>query len=125
MSYANQPQVVPRHPYSLLVSAVVMLALLGACSETTTDIPLATLVAQQAEYDGQALSTTGIVRTFDEPRHYWIEDDELNRVAIEPDEAVSDYVGERVRVTGDYRADRETGRVLEAAEVTVLDTRPD
>ena len=95
---------------------------LVACSETTTDIPLATLVAQHAEYDGQTLSTTGIVRTFDEPLHYWIEDDDLNRVAIEPDEAVSGYVGKRVRVTGDYRADRETGRVLEAAEVTVLGT---
>ena len=124
MSYAYHSQTVSRHPASLVLSAMVMLALLG-CSETTADIPLATLVAQQAEYDGQTLSTHGIVRTFDEPRHYWIEDDELNRVAIEPDEAVSDYVGERVRVTGDYRADRKTGRVLEAAEVTVLDVGPE
>lgn len=125
MSYAYQPQTVSRHPASLMLSAVVALALLGACSESTTDIPLATLVAHQAEYDGQTLSTSGIVRTFDEPRHYWIEDDDLNRVAIEPDEAVSGYVGERVRVTGDYRADRKTGRVLEATEVTVLDSGPD
>lgn len=125
MSYANQPQTVPRYPASLVLSAVVALALLGACSEATKDIPLATLVAQQADYDGQTLTTSGIVRTFDEPRHYWIEDDDLNRVAIEPDEAVSNYVGERVRVTGDYRADRKTGRVLEATEVTVLDSGPD
>lgn len=124
MSYAYHSQTVSLHPASLVLSAMVMLALLG-CSETTADIPLATLVAQQAEYDGQTLSTHGIVRTFDEPRHYWIEDDELNRVAIEPDEAISDYVGERVRVTGDYRADRKTGRVLEAAEVTVLDVGPE
>lgn len=124
MSYAYHSQTVSRHPASLVLSAMVMLALLG-CSETTADIPLATLVAQQAEHDGQTLSTHGIVRTFDEPRHYWIEDDDLNRVAIEPDEAVSDYVGERVRVTGDYRADRKTGRVLEAAEVTVLDVGPE
>lgn len=125
MSYANQPQTVPRHPASLVLSVVVMLSLLGACSDTTTEIPLATLVEQQAEYNGQTLSTSGIVRTFEEPRHYWIEDDDLNRVAIEPDEAVSDYLGERVRVTGDYRADRKTGRVLEATEVIVLDSGPD
>lgn len=125
MSYANQPKIVLRHPSSVVLSVVVILSLLGACSDTTTDVPLATLVEQQAEYDGQTLSTTGIVRTFDEPRHYWIEDDDLNRVAIEPDEAVSDYVGERIRVTGDFRADRETGRILEATQVTVLDAGPD
>lgn len=125
MSYANQPKIVLRHPSSVLLSVVVVLSLLGACSDTTTDVPLARLVEQQAEYDGQTLSTTGIVRTFDEPRHYWIEDDDLNRVAIEPDESVSDYVGERIRVTGDYRADRKTGRILEATQVTVLDAEPD
>ncbi|WP_394170325.1 hypothetical protein [Saccharospirillum alexandrii] len=125
MSYANQPKIVLRHPSSVVLSVVVVLSLLGACSDTTTDVPLATLVEQQAEYDGQTLSTTGIVRTFDEPRHYWIEDDDLNRVAIEPDEAVSDYVGERIRVTGDFRADRETGRILEATQVTILDAGPD
>ena len=125
MGYAYQPETVTRHPFSRVLSALVALALLGACSETITDIPLATLVAQQAGYNGQALATTGIVRTFDVPRHYWIEDDDLNRVAIEPDEAVSDYVGERVRVTGHFRADRETGRVLEATEVTVLGTGAD
>ncbi|QEW08357.1 hypothetical protein [Nitrincola iocasae] len=121
MSYPYQPQTFRRHP-SLVLSALVALALLGACNKTTTDIPLATLVEQHAEYNGQTLTTIGIVRTFDVPRHYWIEDDDLNRVAIEPDEAVSDLVGKRVRVTGHYRASRETGRVLEATEVTLLDT---
>lgn len=125
MSYAYQIQTVTRHPFSRVLSALVALALLGACSETISDIPLATLVAQQAGYNGQTLATTGIVRTFDVPRHYWIEDDDLNRVAIEPDEAVSDYVGERVRVIGHFRAGRETGRVLEATEVTVLDAGAD
>lgn len=125
MSYSNQPRTFLRYYSSVVLSVVVMLSLLGACSDITTDIPLAALVDQQAEYNGQTLSTTGIVRTFDEPRHYWIEDEDLNRVAIEPDEVVSDYLGERVRVTGDYRADRETGRVLEATEVTVLGTGPD
>ncbi|MCH8533213.1 MAG: glucose-inhibited division protein B [Saccharospirillum sp.] len=124
MSYAYQSKTVPRHPVRLVLPAVVALAVLAACSETTKEIPLATLVAQQAEYNGQTLSATGIVRTFEEPRHYWIEDDDLNRVAIEPDEAVSNYVGERVRVTGNYRADRETGRILMATEVIVLDYEP-
>lgn len=119
MRYPYQPQTFRRHP-SLVLSVLVALALLAACNKTTTDIPLATLVEQHAEYNGQTLTTTGIVRTFDVPRHYWIEDDDLNRVAIEPDEAVSDLVGKRVRVTGHYRASRETGRVLEATEVTLL-----
>jgi len=125
MSYANQPQTSLRYPASAVLAAVLMLLLLGACSDTTTDVPLAALVEQQAEYNGQTLSTTGTVRTFDEPRHYWIEDDDLNRVAIEPDEAVSDFLGKRVRVTGDYRADREAGRILEATQVTILDAGPD
>lgn len=120
MSYPYQPQTFPRHS-TLVVLALVALALLGACSKPTTDIPLATLVEQQAEYNGQTLTTTGIVRTFAVPRHYWIEDPDLNRVAIEPDEAVSNLVGERVRVTGHYRADRVTGRVLEATDVTLLE----
>lgn len=120
MSYSYRPQIDLRRAVSSTLPTIIAVALLGACSETTKDVPLATLVAQQAEYDGQTLSTTGVVRTFDEPLHYWIEDDNLNRVAIEPNEAVSGLVGERVRVTGDYRADYVTGRVLEAAEVAVL-----
>lgn len=124
MSYSYRPQIDLRRAISSTLPAIIAVALLGACSETTKDVPLATLVAQQAEYDGQTLSTTGVVRTFDEPLHYWIEDDNLNRVAIEPNEAVSGLVGERVRVTGDYRADYVTGRVLEAAEVAVLKDEP-
>lgn len=100
--------------------ALLMAALLGACSETIREIPLATLVEQQADYDGQTLTTTGTVRTFDEPRHYWVEDDNFNRVAIEPDEAVSELVGERVRVTGEFSADRVRGRILVASEVAVI-----
>lgn len=121
MNHTHQPRTLLRHPFGLVLSALVMLMLLTACNKTTAEIPLAMLVEQQAEYNGQTLTTTGIVRTFDIPRHYWIEDDNLNRVAIEPDEAVSGKVGKRVRVTGHYRASRETGRVLEATEVILLD----
>lgn len=107
-----------------LAAALLSVVLLGACSETTTEVPLATLVEQPSAYDGQTLATTGTVRTYDDPRHYWIEDDELNRVAIEPDEAVAEFVGEQVRVTGQFTADRETGRVLQAADVVVLGIGP-
>lgn len=124
VNHAYQPQAAPRSIVSAVLTAISALALLGACSETTSDIPLAILVAQQGEYSGQTLTTSGIVRTFAEPRHYWIEDGNLNRVAIEPNEAVSGLVGERVRVTGLYQANYETGRVLRAAEVTVLESEP-
>ena len=94
-------------------------ALLAGCSDTIEDIPLATLVEHQAEYDGRTLTTAGTVRTFDDPLHYWVEDDNLNRVAVEPDEAVADLVGKRVRVTGEFSADRVRGRILQASDITV------
>lgn len=72
MSHAYRAQTFTRHPVSLMWLALAALMLASACSQTATDIPLATLVAQQAGYDGQNLTTSGIVRTFDEPRHYWI-----------------------------------------------------
>ena len=99
---------------ALLLALPVLLA---ACSDQADMVDLATLVDRQADYHGQRIETQGTVATFEEPRHYWIEDDSFNRVAIEPDSAVEEMVGADVRVIGEFTADRATGRILYADEV--------
>lgn len=96
------------------------LLLLTACSGAT-EVSLANLVNQQNSLDGRAVRTQGVVRTFDEPRHYWIEDEQLNRVSVEPDAAVRDLVGERVEVSGRFTVSREEGRKIHAQQVNRLD----
>lgn len=112
--------------YSLnnLVKCSLLLTFVGlaaACSESPNAVSLQLLAAEQQTIDGQYVMTDGVVRRFDDPRHYWIEDDMLNRVAIHPRGAVSDKVGEHVQVTGRFYADRERGRRIEVDEVTVVE----
>lgn len=61
--------------------------------------------------------TRGVVRTFEGPRHYWVEDDRLNRVALEPDELVAPLVGQEVRVVGRFDFDDRKGRIIEIEEI--------
>lgn len=98
----------------LLLSLVLLLA---ACNDQADVVDLATLVERQADYNGQRIETQGTVATFEDPRHYWIEDDNFNRVAIEPDSAVAELVGDEVRVIGEFTADRAVGRILYVDEV--------
>ncbi|RUO25311.1 hypothetical protein CWE09_00820 [Aliidiomarina minuta] len=102
-----------------VVLPVSLLLLLAACSGAT-EVSLANLVNQEYSLDGRTVLTKGVVRTFEEPRHYWIEDEQLNRVSIEPDAAVRDLVGERVEVSGRFTVSREQGRVIQAQRVTLL-----
>lgn len=106
----------------LLTKAIVpvlCLLLLTACSGAT-QVSLANLVNQENSLDGRTVVTQGVVRTFDEPRHYWIEDEQLNRVSVEPDEAVKDLVGEQVEVSGRFTASRDEGRKIQAQSVILL-----
>lgn len=109
-----------------LVLAVTMLAsawLLGACGGAEGSPPqlrLADLVAFAERYDGERVATTGIVRSHADPRHYWIQDEALHRVAVAPHSAVSAHVGERVRVVGRFRYSPQRGRRIEAESTTVL-----
>jgi len=103
------------------VALVACLSVLVGCQgePTPTRLELADLARFSEQYDGERVSTAGHVRTHPDPEHYWLEDDDLNRVAVHPDSAVKSLVGERVRIVGRFRFSRDKGRSIEAEEVTV------
>ncbi|GEM_PF-380019 len=103
---------------ALLAASVLM----AACSspDGATSVPLAELVRFAERYDGQRVSTAGKVNTHPDPEHYWIEDDDLNRVEIRRMDRIADRVGETVRVQGEFRYSRQTGRIIEANELTPI-----
>lgn len=104
---------------------VLLLALTAtACGEpdsSATELHLADLVRFQDRYDGDMVATSGRVNMFDDPEHYWIEDDAINRVRVVPHEAVSDLVGRHVRVLGRFEYDSGEGRVITARSVEVVE----
>lgn len=103
------------------VFALLLLAISTSCTEQPRFFSLQVLVNEAEALDGRAVITEGRVRTFDEPRHYWIEDAKLNRVAIEPDQIVKDLVGEYVRVEGHFYINKEQGRRIEAYEIWIIE----
>lgn len=90
---------------------------LVACSEAPRELSLQLLASEQGSVDGHLVITHGVVRSFDDPLHYWLEDESLNRVALSPDDAVADYLGEFVEVHGRFHADRERGRRIEVTQI--------
>jgi hypothetical protein len=105
--------------------AGLLLVLLGACTPAApVTVPLAELVDAQEDHDGSLVITEGTVRTYDDPRHYWIEDAELNRVELVPHEAVEDLVGDDIRVEGRFSFRDDRGRVITVDELEVVAPRP-
>ncbi|MCC5880631.1 MAG: hypothetical protein JJU03_12135 [Idiomarina sp.] len=100
-----------------LLGVMVMLA---GCSDAPRELSLQLLANEQSTIDGHRVVTEGVVRSFADPLHYWLEDDALHRVALTPDAEVADYVGEMVRVEGRFHADRERGRRIEVITLTRL-----
>ncbi|MGS2742548.1 hypothetical protein ACU6TU_02980 [Halomonas sp. LS-001] len=102
-----------------LLAAGMILALLAGCSDPAPrEVTLAVLANNGSAHDGNVVATQGQVRSFDNPLHYWIEDEDLNRVEIAPHVLIAPYVGKKVRVVGDFTYSREDGRMLrlESAE---------
>jgi hypothetical protein len=75
-------------------------------------VTLAQLAAFQSDYDGRRVVTGGTLRTFADPRHYWIEDDDLNRVELHGDQRFDARVGEDVRLRGRFTYDPDAGRAI-------------
>lgn len=101
---------------------VAGLLLLG-CSgeESLSEVPLPVLANHPAAHDDSRVATQGVVRHFEEPLHYWIEDEDLHRVEIFPHEEIAPHLGEAVRVEGRFRFSPEEGRRLTLERVTPLD----
>lgn len=104
----------------LLLLASHLVTACGGDDDGTRDVSLATLAAQEGAYDGTLVRTQGVVRTFVQPRHYWIEDDYPNRVALEPEELVAPLLGQTVRVVGRFNFDERKGRLIRVEEIASL-----
>lgn len=108
--------------HSVVAAGLVAAVALTACTEAPRELSLQLLAREQSTVNGYLVITTGVVQSFDDPLHYWLEDSWLedsapNRVALHPNDAVADYVGEYVEVEGRFHADRERGRRIEVVEI--------
>ena len=107
-------------PFALLAALVLAL---GGCAigEAPEDVALAELAAQPALYDGRVLRLRGLVRSFDAPRHYWLEDEYVNRVGLHPAELIAPHLDRRIAVVGRYSFSRERGRQLQIIRIEAYD----
>jgi hypothetical protein len=105
------------------VAALATLALLG-CADASdgepTTVELVELVEEQEGFDGRHVVARGVVRTYDDPRHYWIEDADQHRVELVPEELVSPHVGDEIEVTGRFTFRDDEGRRIAIEELEVL-----
>ena len=101
---------------AMLLSTVACVGATDAAQPAT----LAELVADPERFDARRVIAEGIVRRHDDPLHTWLEDAEVNRVELEPSDAVVELVGSTIRVTGVFRAPGEEGRAIEVEDVEVL-----
>lgn len=106
--------------YKRLLFSFLLSVLFAGCAQEPRDTDIASVVALQQDYDGQLVRVEGKVRKFDDPLHYWVEDNELNRIRLTPDEAAADHVDQPVQVTGHFRYDSEEGRRMEVEELRPL-----
>lgn len=95
----------------LFVAAVCAVFLTG-CGSNSGSVALETLVELQREYNGERVATRGVLRTYETPRHYWIEDENLNRVALEPEDKLPPLVGRKLRVVGKFSYSPTKGRII-------------
>ena len=107
------------------IAAALALGLLTACADTVSTDPIAVelphLVAEHKAYDGRIVTVSGRVAHFDDPLHYWLEDDAFHRVALLPDASVSAMTGDQVRVTGKFTTSPDQGRQIEVTEVMLIE----
>lgn len=103
------------------IGAALLLGCGGGDDGPPSEVALVDLVVDQDTHEGELVTTQGVVRTFDEPRHYWIEDDDQNRVELVPQDRVSSHLGDRIEVTGRFTFRDDEGRRIEVGQLEVLD----
>ncbi|MCC5854132.1 MAG: glucose-inhibited division protein B [Idiomarina sp.] len=108
----------------LYIPIVLLSASLSACVEAPRDVPLQVLVQEAATLDGRMVRTNGNLRVYEDPRHYWIEDDNFHRIAVMPEHVVSEFVGQQIEVTGRFRASAESGREIQVHEAVPYGSEP-
>jgi hypothetical protein len=105
----------------LLMTFAITLLLVGCGASVPVKTTLSALSEVQKDFDGRQVIVSGTLRTFDTPRHYWIENDALDRVALEVTINLAPMVSQMVKVRGMFRYDTEAGRRIEVAEFVALD----
>ena len=106
----------------LLMAFVITLLLVGCGASVPVKTTLSALSEAQKDFDGRQVIVSGTLRTFDTPRHYWIENEALDRVALlEGTINLAPLVSQTVTVRGMFRYDSEAGRRIEVDEFVALD----
>ncbi|MDI5985499.1 glucose-inhibited division protein B [Halomonas sp. M4R5S39] len=118
-------QSVRRRPFAWprwwLAAASLALAACGD-NDRLVEVPLPVLATNPEAHDGRRVVTEGVVRHFEDPLHYWIEDEDLHRVEVFPHEEIAPHLGDAVRVTGRFRFSTSEGRRLTLESVEPLDS---
>jgi len=96
---------------------LLALVLVGCSDRGPQQVSLAALAVAQQDFDGRRVIVTGTLRTFDEPRHYWIENDKLDRVALKDAGDLSGRVGENIEIHGRFHYDRKKGRRVYVSKI--------
>lgn len=105
-----------------IAAALLMVTLISGCrGQEPLEVPLTILVNNPAAFDDKHIITQGVVRHFDDPLHYWIEDEDLNRVEVFPHEQIAPHLGDAVTVEGQFHFSPKEGRRLILTRVDVDD----
>ena len=105
----------------LLQAFAITLLLVGCGKSAPVKTTLSVLSEVQKDFDGRLVMVSGTLRTFDLPRHYWIENDALDRVALERAINLAPLVSQTVTVRGIFRYDTEAGRRIEVHELVAME----
>lgn len=108
---------------SAIVIAVLLLAGCGG-EEPVVGLELELLIEQQDNFLGRLVRISGVVRMHESPRHFWLEDDALNRVGLVPADEAQAWLGEEVEVVGRFGFAADTGRTVQVRNISAraLDT---
>ncbi len=111
-------------PIGLLLSTLF----LYGCSEQAVQVELATLKNAQNSFNVRQVKISGTLQTFATPRHFWIEDDARNRVALD-NQSVSRFYSEEeliglegkvFEVAGEFRYQSDKGRSIRVATIELI-----
>lgn len=113
-----------RHPndrsWRIVYALIVANAMFGCGDPAPTQTNLSALATSQVAFNGRHVIVSGTLRTFDAPRHYWIENEDLDRVALEGADNLEPLVGQTVEVSGIFVYDRNAGRRIEVIQLRTL-----
>lgn len=101
-----------------LLCVLLLLVGVAACGQSSPRISLEKLSDEQKFRDGETVVVEGQVAMAEEPLHYWIEDGDFHRVGLRPEDAVTDQVGEEVKVRGTFSYSPERGRWIRVEEIS-------